>query len=52
MDMIMERLDSRIKERFDAEKKQLTDCVEAKNLAAIATYFSNSQTRKWPRKRY
>ena len=52
LDMIMEKLDSRIKERFEAEKKQLIDCVEVKNLAALETYFSNSQTRKLPRKRY
>ena len=48
LDMIMEKVDSRIKERVEAEKKQEMDCVEAKILAAIQTYVSNSQTRKLP----
>ena len=30
MDMIMEQVDSRIKERIEAYKKQETDCVEEK----------------------
>ena len=48
LDMIIEKVDSRIKERVEAEKKQEMDCVEAKILAAIQTYVSNSQTRKLP----
>ena len=52
LDMIMERVDCRIKERIEAEKKQEMECVEMKILAALETYFSNSQTRKLPQKRY
>ena len=50
--MIMERVDSRIKERIEAEKKQEMEWVETKILAALETYLSNSQTRKLPQKRY
>ena len=48
LDMIMENLDSRIKERIKADKKQEMECVKTKLLAALETYFSNSQTRKLP----
>ena len=44
LDMIMQNLDSRIKERFEADKKKEMDCVKTKILAALETYFSNSQT--------
>ena len=44
--MIMENLDSRIKERIKADKKQEIECVKTKILAALETYFSNSQTQQ------
>ena len=48
LDVIMEQVDSRIKERMEAYQKQETDCVEAKILAALEKYFSSTQTRKLP----
>ena len=46
LDMIMKNLDSRIKERIEADKKKEMDCVKTKILEALEIYFSNSQTRK------
>ena len=48
LDVIMEQVDSRIKERMEAYQKQETDYVEAKILAALEKYFSSTETRKLP----